>query len=51
LVYALTPAAVRSVWIGGEQRVRDGSVIDWDTAETIRECKQALKRVRQRMGE
>jgi 5-methylthioadenosine/S-adenosylhomocysteine deaminase len=50
LVYALTPAAVRSVWIGGEQRVADGQVIGWDTAETVSGCRDALQRVRARPG-
>jgi len=50
LVYAMTPSAVRSVWIGGEQRVRDGVVVGWSTEETIQGCSQALSRVCSRAG-
>ncbi len=48
LVYAMTPAAVRSVWIDGEQRVQDGAVVGWSTEETTQGCIQALARVRER---
>jgi cytosine/adenosine deaminase-related metal-dependent hydrolase len=47
-VYSLTPAAVRSVWIGGDCVVRDGSVVGWSTPETVRGAKGALARVRER---
>ncbi len=50
LAYALSPAAVHAVWIDGEQRVRDGAVIGWDTAETVRGCDTALKRVLDQAG-
>ncbi len=48
VVYALTPAAIREVWIGGEPVVADGAVIGWDTEETIAGCRAALARVRER---
>lgn len=50
LVYALTPAAVRRVWVGGDLRVENGAVRGWDTAETLEGCRQALTRVRARAG-
>jgi cytosine/adenosine deaminase-related metal-dependent hydrolase len=50
LVYSMTPAAVRSVWIGGEERVRNGQVLGWSTEETLSGCEQALTRVRGRAG-
>lgn len=50
VVYAMTPANVRGVWIGGRQVVADGAVAGWDTAETIRGGKRALRRVRERAG-
>lgn len=50
LVYALTPAAVREVWIGGEQVVDDGRVLCWDGAETVERAGAALARVRARAG-
>jgi len=48
VVYALTPAAVRQVWIAGECVARDGQVIGWDTEETLREATQAVRRVMER---
>jgi len=50
LVYAMTPGAVRSVWIAGEARVRDGSVVGWSTEETLQGCTKALSRVRGHAG-
>lgn len=48
LVYAMTPAAVRSHWIAGRQVVRDGQVVGWSTEETLAGCRNSLKRVRER---
>lgn len=48
LVYALGPAAVREVWIGGEVVVEDGQVRGWELAETIAGAEAALRRVRAR---
>ncbi len=50
LVYAMTPASVRSVWIDGELRVQNGAVIGWSTEETIQGARLALSRVRERAG-
>lgn len=50
VVYAMTPANVRGVWIGGRRLVKDGAVAGWDTAETLRGARQALARVRERAG-
>lgn len=47
-VYSLTPAAVQSVWIAGDCVVRDGAVVGWDTAETVRGVREAAARVRER---
>ncbi len=49
-VYALTPAAVRSVWIAGECVAREGAVVGWDTAETVAGVRSAFARVRERAG-
>ncbi len=49
-VYALTPAAVRQVYVAGQCVVRDGAVVGWDTAETVAGVRGALARVRQRAG-
>lgn len=48
IVYAMTPANVREVYIGGRCAVRDGGVVGWDTEETVREATAALTRVRKR---
>lgn len=48
VVYAMTPANVRGVWIGGRRVVEDGTVAGWDTAETLRGARAALDRVRER---
>ena len=50
VVYSMTPVNVRSVWVGGEEVVSEGRVRGWDTAETIREARLALQRVRERAG-
>lgn len=50
VVYSMTPANVRAVWIGGQEVVSEGRVRGWDTAETIREAGRALARVRARAG-
>ena len=50
LVYALGPAAVRHVWIGGEPVVVDGRLLCWDLAETIAGAERALARVRARVN-
>ncbi len=50
IVYAMTPANVREVYIGGRCVVRDGGVVGWDTEETVREAMAALTRVRTRAG-
>jgi 5-methylthioadenosine/S-adenosylhomocysteine deaminase len=50
IVYALTPAAVRRVWIHGERVVEGGAVRGWDNAETVAGCRSALARVRRRAG-
>ena len=50
VVYAATPAAVKEVWIGGQRVVADGAVCGWDTGETVRGCRSALERVRDRAG-
>ncbi|MEM9874215.1 MAG: amidohydrolase family protein [Myxococcota bacterium] len=48
VVYAMTPANVRAVYLGGRRVVSDGAVVGWDTGETVREAKKALTRVRAR---
>lgn len=48
IVYAMTPANVRQVYIGGRRTVSEGGVVGWDTAETVREAIAALQRVRRR---
>lgn len=50
VVYSMTPANVRGVWIGGRQVVKDGAVAGWDTRETIQGARSALLRVRERAG-
>jgi 5-methylthioadenosine/S-adenosylhomocysteine deaminase len=50
VVYAMTPANVRGVWVGGERLVEDGAVAGWDTTETLRGARAALDRVRRRAG-
>jgi len=50
IVYAMSPANVREVWIGGEQVVDKGQVLAWDTQETIVEARRALDRVIRRAG-
>ena len=50
VVYAMSPANVREVWIGGERVVADGHVVAWDTQETITEARKALDRVIRRAG-
>ncbi len=49
-VYSLTPAAVTSVWIGGDCVVRDGQVMGWDLAETISGVQTSLERVLKRVA-
>jgi 5-methylthioadenosine/S-adenosylhomocysteine deaminase len=49
-VYALTPAAVREVYVAGDCVVRDGAVVGWDTADTVLGVRTALARVRARAG-
>ena len=49
LVYAMTAASVRQVWIDGEQVVRDGRVSAWDPEETRRGVLAAVDRVRRRV--
>ena len=48
IVYGMTPAAVRRVWIQGQAIVENGSVNGWSTDETIEGCRQAVQRVRKR---
>jgi len=50
LVYAMTPAAVRAHWIGGQQVVSDGQVVGWSTEETLSGCREALAHLRERCG-
>lgn len=48
IVYAMTPANVTEVYVGGRCVARDGAVVGWNTAETLREASAALRRVRKR---
>ena len=50
IVYAATPSNVRHVWVAGEPVVEDGCLSAWSLEETVRECKLALARVRQRVN-
>ena len=50
IVYAMTPANVTDVFIGGKRVVQDRAVVGWSTAETVTQSKAALVRVRQRAG-
>ena len=50
IVYALTPAAVETVWIGGQQVVSDGAVVGWSNEDTVDGCNQAIARVMARAG-
>ena len=50
IVYAATPSNVRHVWVAGEPIVEDGCLSAWSLEETVRECKSALARVRQRVN-
>ena len=50
IVYSATPANVRHVWIDGEPIVRDGDLTCWSLSETVTGCKQALSRIRQKVG-
>ena len=50
IVYAMTPANVREVWIGGECVAKEGRVLAWDTAETLEGAGIALARVVDRAG-
>ncbi len=50
IVYAMTPANVTDVFIGGVQVVSDRAVVGWSTAETVARSKAALVQVRQRAG-
>ena len=47
-VYALTPAAVRSVWIDGSCVARDGRVLAWDRPETVAGVRGSLERLLER---
>lgn len=51
LVYATQRANVRHVFASGRHLVDRGGLVSWDTAEIIRESKQAFERVLQRMQE
>ncbi len=50
LVYSATPANVRHVWVAGERVVENGQLLCWSLDETIEGCKQALRRVRERVN-
>ena len=50
VVYAMTPANVKHVWIAGEKLVDNGQLLCWDLDETIRECLKAASTVRKRAG-
>jgi cytosine/adenosine deaminase-related metal-dependent hydrolase len=50
VVYAMTPANVEEVWIGGTCVVKEGRVLAWDTAETLEGASKALARVVDRAG-
>lgn len=50
VVYAGSPQAIHEVWIGGEPVVRGGSVVGWDTAETIAGVRASIARVAGRAG-
>ena len=50
MVYAMTPANVRHVWIEGERVVEDGSLSCWDLQETLTQSLKAAKAVKKRAG-
>lgn len=50
LVYAMTPANVVHVWVGGERVVTDRKVNAWSWSDTIEGCTAALTRIKQRTG-
>jgi len=50
IVYAMSPANVTDVWIGGEQVVADSQVVAWDQAATVAGVGVAFRRVRERAG-
>ena len=50
IVYAMTPANVRHVWIDGDHIVRSGELICWDLEETVREGVRAAQAVQERAG-
>jgi len=50
VVYAMSPANVTDVWIGGEPVVAGGRVLAWQADETVAGVRGAFSRVRQRAG-
>ena len=50
IVYALSPSAVRHVWVAGRRRVQDGALLGWEQDETLRLMRRELSRVRLRAG-
>jgi 5-methylthioadenosine/S-adenosylhomocysteine deaminase len=50
IVYSLSPSAVRHVWIGGDAVVRNGEVLAWSRAETLRLTRDELAATRRRAG-
>lgn len=50
LVYAMTPANVVHVWVGGEPVVRDGAITAWEWSDTLAGCTAALTRIKAKTG-
>ncbi len=50
IVYALSPSAVKHLWVGGTQLVRDGRVLGWERAETLGLVASQLETVCARAG-
>lgn len=50
VVYTMDARAVRQTWVAGRKVAEDGHVVAWDTAETVKLCRDALGRVRARAG-
>jgi len=48
LVYGMTPANVRHVWVNGDAVVVDRQVAAWDWSETLAGCRSSLERIRKR---
>lgn len=48
VVYTMDPRAVRQTWVAGRKVAEDGHVLAWDTAETVKLCRESLGRVRLR---